>query len=446
MSNYVAAIDLGTTKVVTIVGEKTPVGMKIVGYSEAPSAGVMRGEVVNIQKVLDSLVPTIRKVEEQIEGFHMTEAYVGIAGQNIRCEASSIKRNRSNPSALISQNEIDAMLKEVYDSRVSNGEKVLHVIPQSYIVDEHMGIVEGDVVGMDGKEIQGNYRLFIGRVNSAAHSEQVVKRAGIKLNQLVLEPIASAKALLTNDEKELGVAMVDIGGGTTDLLIYEDNIIRHTAVIPFGGNAITEDIRQICGVSLKHAEALKKLHGTCLTEFAPEDKTIVIKGSNGEVSKEVPFKLLASAIEARVSEIIATVMYEIEKSSFKDKLKSGIVITGGSANLTHLQNIFKQLTGYKIRIAGPDPNMVTPNSMEDIYKPSASTAVGLILCGEELGSAINMAPSEAPSTLFENTEVEEVPKEKATGTDSPKKKVKKPKASTLIDSLFGLKDANDNDA
>ncbi len=381
MSKYVTAIDLGTTKVVTIVGEMTSIGVKIIGYSEAPSSGVMRGEVINIQKVLEALLPTIKEIEEQIDDFKVKDVYVGIAGQNIRCDANSIKRHRSNPSILITKQEIDTMQKEMYQSRVAPGEQVLHVIPQSYNIDEHMGIP--DAIGMDGKEIDGNYRLFIGRTNSATHSESVIRRANLNLKHLILEPIASAKALLTDDEMELGVAMVDIGGGTTDLLIYYDNIIRHTAVIPFGGNSITEDIRQICGVSLKHAEALKKQHGSCISEFAPENKSIAIKGKNGEVSKEVTFKLLSSAIEARVSEIIATVMYEIEKSSYKDKIRRGIVLTGGSSQLNHIQNLTKQITGYNVRIAFPDTGVITPNSREEIYKPSASTAVGLILKGFE---------------------------------------------------------------
>lgn len=448
MTEYIAAIDLGTTKVVTIVGEKSAGGIKIIGYSEAPSNGVMRGEVVNIQKVLDSLAPTIKEVQAQVEdlGVQIKNVYVGIAGQNIRCDSNSIKRHRINPSELINKGEIQSMLEEMYQSRVSPGEEVIHVIPQSYNIDEHMCI--NDPVGMDGKEVDGNYRLFIGRANSAAHSGKVINRAGLNLKKLILEPIASAEAVLSQDEKELGVAMVDIGGGTTDLLIIQDNIIRHTAVIPFGGNSITEDIRQICGVSLKHAEALKKQHGSCISEYAPEGKFIAIKGQGGVVSKEVPYKLLSSAIEARVSEIIATVQFEIEKSGYKDKLSSGIVLTGGSANLNHIQNITRQITGLPVRIAFPDSTILMSTSKEDVYKPSASTAVGLVIKGFELSEDEEYRQSVPVGNvdIFGNPIREEATKKTET---SSKPQVKRPKKNiqerlgSFFDDMFK---STDNDA
>lgn len=444
--DYVAAIDLGTTKVVTIVGEKSAGGIKIVGYSEAPSNGVMRGEVVNIQKVLDSLTPTIKEVQQQVEDleFQIKEVYVGIAGQNIRCDANSIKRHRINPSSLIEESEVQSMLQEMYQSRVAPGEEVLHVIPQSYNVDEHMCV--DDPVGMDGNEVDGNYRLFIGRANSAAHSGKVINRAGLNLKKLILEPIASAEAVLSPEDKELGVAMVDIGGGTTDLLIIKNDIIRHTAVIPFGGNSITEDIRQICGVSLKHAEALKRQHGSCISEYAQEGRVISIKGQGGVMSKEVSYKLLASAIEARVSEIIATVQFEIEKSGYKDKLSNGIVLTGGSANLNHIQNITKQITGMPVRIAFPDTSILMSTSREEVYKPSASTAVGLVIKGFELAEEEADAvqrKEQGNVDIFGNPIKEE---EKAAETKNVKQPgTKKPKRK-LIDVLGGLFESQDNDA
>ncbi len=444
MSNYVAAIDLGTTKVITIVGEKTVAGVKIIAYAETPSEGVMRGEVVNIQKVLNSLLPSVASARQQIEdtGYTLNDVYVGIAGQNIRCDSGSIKRQRSNPTALITKDETNSMLEEMYNSRVAPGEQVLHVIPQSYNVDEHMEISEPE--GMEGKEIDGNYRLFYGRVNSATHSQSVITRSGLHLKKLILEPIASARALLTDDEKELGVAMVDIGGGTTDLLIYFDNTIRHTAVIPFGGNSITEDIRQICGVSLKNAEGLKKVHGSCISEYAQDGKTIAIKGKDGEITKEIPFKLLSEAIEARVSEIIASVLYEIEKSTYKDKIKKGIVLTGGTSNLNHISSLTKQITGYDVRIAFPNENVIMPNSVEDIYKPGASTAVGLVLKGFDIEAGLEeekIASKEQPLTdIFGRAVSEESTKSKNTPNRTPKanRKGMKERLGGMIDNLFAM--------
>ena len=263
MNNYIAAIDLGTTKVVTLIGEKTDSGIKIIAFREAPSKGVMRGEVVNIQNVLDSMMPLIEDIKREHE-IEIKEVYVGIAGQNIKCTTARISRNRGRSDELISESEVDEMMKEMANSRVNAGEKILHVIPQAYNVDDHIGMQSA--TGMTGTRIEGDYKLFIGKTNSVEHSRLVINRAGLKLKELILEPVASAKAVLTDDEMELGVAMIDIGGGTTDLLIYEDNIIRHTAVIPFGGNSITEDLRQGCGVSLRNAEQIKIQYGSCYSE------------------------------------------------------------------------------------------------------------------------------------------------------------------------------------
>ncbi len=379
MKKHVAAIDLGTTKVVSLVGEMTESGYKIVAFKEAPSKGVMRGEVVNIQNVLDSLIPTIQEIKEE-DGIEISEVYVGIAGQNIKCNTIRNSRHRGKSDELISEKEIEDMEQEMFNSRVSAGEKILHVMPQSYNVDDHIGVK--DPVGMTGTEIDGDYKLFIGKVNSVEHSKLVINRAGLKLKELILEPVASAKAVLTEDEMELGVAMIDMGGGTTDLLIYEDNIVRHTAVIPFGGNSITEDLRQGCGISARNAEQMKIQYGSCYSEYAPENKTVIIPGIGGRESREVSFKVISSIIEARVEEIIEAVMYEIENSGYQDKLRAGIVITGGGSQLMYLCNYVKYKTGYDTRIAAPN-NSITFDSCEGVCKPSSSTAVGLIIKGFE---------------------------------------------------------------
>jgi len=380
MKKLVAAIDLGTTKVVSIVGEKTESGYKIVALKEAPSKGVMRGEVVNIQNVLESLRPTLEeiKIEDEIE---ITEVYVGIAGQNIKCNTARISRNRGRSSEWITEKEVAEMEREMFNSRVNAGEKILHVIPQSYNIDDNIGIKEA--VGMTGTRIDGDYKLFIGKTNSVEHSKIVIERAGLKLKDLILEPVASAKAVLTEDEMELGVAMIDMGGGTTDLLIIQDNIVRHTAVIPFGGNSITEDLRQGCGVSLRNAEQMKIQYGSCYSDRAPENKTVIIPGLGGRESREVSFKVIAGIIEARVEEIVDAIMYEIENSGYQDRLHAGIVITGGASLLKDLRDYIAFRTGFDARIASPNMGL-TYEGCEGTYKPSSSTAVGLVIHGFEL--------------------------------------------------------------
>ncbi len=444
MDSYIAAIDLGTTKIVTLVGEKTESGFRIVAYRETPSKGVMRGEVVNIQNVLESLLPSLEDIKNK-ESIEIKEVYVGIAGQNIKCLSQRLPRNRGKADDLISQSEIDEMMREMLNSRVSAGEKILHVIPQSFNVDDHMGV--DSACGMTGTRIEGDYKLFIGKMNSVEHSKHVINRAGLRLRELILEPVASAKAVLTEEEIELGVAMIDIGGGTTDLLIYHNNIIRHTAVIPFGGNAITEDLRQGCGVSLRNAEQMKIQYGSCYSEYAPENKTVIIPGIGGREPREVSFRVIAGIIEARVEEIIEAIMYEIENSGYMDKLGAGIVITGGGSQLTNLRQFIKVKTGYDTRIASP-VNNISFDTTQDICKPEFSTAIGLIMLGSEYESG---RTDEGPSctTLFpdEVIVVDSAYEKSAAKTTQREKTPHRRNPFSAIPSLFGnIFDNTNNEA
>ncbi|MFA5849631.1 MAG: cell division protein FtsA [Bacteroidales bacterium] len=445
MKRYIAAIDLGTTKVVSLVGEKTDSGYKIVSFREAPSKGVMRGEVVNIQNVLDSLIPTIKEIKQE-DGIEISEVYVGIAGQNIKCNTARHSRNRGKSDELISEKEIEEMEQDMFNSRVSAGEKILHVMPQSYNVDDHIGVK--DPVGMTGTQIEGDYKIFIGKINSVEHSKLVINRAGLILKDLILEPVASARAVLSEDEMELGVAMVDMGGGTTDLLIYEDNIVRHTAVIPFGGNSITEDLRQGCGVSSRNAEQMKIQYGSCYSEYAPENKTVIIPGIGGRESREVSFRVIAGIIEARVEEIIEAIMYEIENSGYQDKIRAGIVITGGGSQLTNLCQFVKFKTGFDTRIASPN-NSITFDSCEGVCKPSSSTAVGLIIKGfESEKSAKQTAEQEQHvATLFPKEQIPEVISDKGhKGQTDKREKRHGSFINQTLGVLGGIFDNSDNEA
>lgn len=416
MNNYVVAIDLGTTKVVTLVGEKTELGYKVIAYREAPTKGVIRGEVVNIQSVLDSLSPLIKDIKQELE-IEIKDVYVGIAGQNIQCTVQRLSRNRDLSNDLISEAEVEEMTREIRKSRVNAGEQILDVIPQSYNVDDHIGVETAS--GMTGTRIEGDYKLFIGKVVSAEHSKLVIDRAGLNLKKLILEPIASAKAVLTEDEMEVGAAVIDLGGGTTDLLIYHNNIIRHSAVIPFGGNSITEDLRQGCSVSLRNAEQIKVQYGSCYSEYVQENNTVTIPGIGGFQSRELKFSVIAGIIEARVEEIIEALMYEIENSGYMDKLGAGVVITGGGAQLTNIKELFQYKTGYPVRIALPDRRVINETN-QDIYKPSSSTAIGLLMLGfEKTYSCSESRP--ISQTLFDNKELE-------VDQEAPKKKKEKTKA------------------
>lgn len=388
MNRYIAAIDLGTTKIVTIVAEVSSNGVKVIGYNQAPyQGGVMRGNVVNIQKCQETLLPTLDCVNEQINTMpdsdprQISEVYVGISGHHLNCIENTLHRNRniSTSRQLINQEEVQTMIDEMFNTPVDAKEQVLEVIPQSFNVDEQIGC--SNIIGMDGDTIEAKFKLFVGKVSSVNHIKQVLNRANLILKKTYLSSIASAEAVLTDDEKELGVMMIDIGAGTSDVVVYYDNIIRHIAVIPFAGNAITQDIRLTCEVSFKNAELLKRQHGSCLSEQAQENKHIAIRDKYGNITQEIPYKYLAETIEARVCEIIATALHELELSGFKDKVKK-IVLTGGSSSLNHIQTLTKELSGLNVRLSTPiNPNILS-TSISEIYKPGASTAVGLILLGK----------------------------------------------------------------
>ena len=388
MNRYIAAIDLGTTKIVTIVAEVSSNGVKVIGYNQAPyQGGIMRGNVVNIQKCLETLLPTLDCVNEQINTMpdsdprQISEVYVGISGHHLNCIENTLHRNRniSTSRQLINQEEVQTMIDEMFNTPVDAKEQVLEVIPQSFNVDEQIGC--SNIIGMDGDTIEAKFKLFVGKVSSVNHIKLDLNRANLTLKKMYLSSIASAEAVLTDDEKELGVMMIDIGAGTSDVVVYYDNIIRHIAVIPFAGNAITQDIRLTCEVSFKNAELLKRQHGSCLSEQAQENKHIAIRDKYGNITQEIPYKYLAETIEARVCEIIATALHELELSGFKDKVKK-IVLTGGSSSLNHIQTLTKELSGLNVRLSTPiNPNILS-TSISEIYKPGASTAVGLILLGK----------------------------------------------------------------
>lgn len=379
MRSLIAAIDLGTTKVACIVGERIANTIKIIGYSQAPSRGIARGEVINIQNVLDSLVPVIHSVESGI-GAKINQVFVGLSGQNIRCVTTSNQTTRSEPDQIITKEETDKFTSSMYNTFVQNGEKVLYVIPQFYNIDDFMGI--SDPAGMSGQQIYANFKLFIGRNNSVNMRKNVVTRAGIEMKGGTLEPIASAKAVVTPDESELGVAILDIGGGTSKLLIIQDNIIRHAAVIPFGGNSVTEDIKMVCGITSKDAEIIKLQFGTCCPDYAPQKK-IVIPGVGGRGKKEIKLPALSKIIAARMIEIFEAADYEIGQSGYKNKLKGGLVLTGGVAKMQNITRLATMVTGLEAKVAYPQER-ISGESLPEVLSPESSTAVGLVLAGFEI--------------------------------------------------------------
>ncbi len=375
-NNIVAAIDIGTTKIVSIIGRKNEKNkLEILAFSKTESRGVKRGTVLNIEDTVNAIRKTVDEVIQQ-SGRPVSEVFVGIAGQHVKSIRNRGYINRDSYDEEITRADIHALVDDMFKIPIDVGEEIIHVLPQSFIVDNEHNIK--NPVGMTGKRLEANFNIVIGQVSSARNIEKCVSRVGLKVKDLILEPLASAEAVLTDDEKEAGVALIDIGGGTTDLAVYFDGIIRHTAVIPFGGNVVTEDIKQGCSILLRQAELLKVQFGSALGDMAPDDKVVTIPGISGREPKEISFKNLAYIIQSRMEEIIDAASFEIENSGFFDQLSAGIVLTGGGALLTHLSQLVKFRTGLDVRIGSPNEHLAGEPD-DEINHPMYSTAVGLIL-------------------------------------------------------------------
>jgi cell division protein FtsA len=379
-NNIVAAIDIGTTKIVTIVGRMNDMGkLEIIGMSKTPSKGVKRGVVLNIEEAVNAIRYTVDEVQKQV-GFMIKEAYVGIAGQHITSLQNRGYILRDSYEEEITKEDTDRLLAEMFKISIQPGEEIIHVIPQSYVVDNETGVK--NPIGMFGKRLEGNYHIVIGQTSSARTIERCVNRVGISVKKMILEPLASAAAVLTEDEIEAGVALVDIGGGTTDIAVYYDDIIKHTAVIPFGGNVITKDVMEGCSILNKHAELLKIQYGSALGDLAEEAKVVAVPGISGREPKEVSIKSLAYIIQSRMEEIIDAIVYQLEGSDCLEKLTAGIVITGGGSQLRHLPQLVKYRTGLDVRIGKPDVQLGN-SDLKEVNHPMYSTSVGLLYKGFE---------------------------------------------------------------
>jgi cell division protein FtsA len=380
-NNILAAIDIGTTKIVTILGYiNENKKLDVIGMAKCPSKGIRRGVILNINEAVDAIKATVEEVQKQA-GFQIKQAFVGIAGQHIKSIRNRGYVNRDSYDTEITKADTERLLADMYKIPIELGEEIIHVIPQNYIVDSETGVK--NPIGMFGKRLEANFHIVIGEIASARNIERCVNRVGIKVKQLILEPLASSEAVLSEDEKEAGVALIDIGGGTTDIAVFHDDIIRHTAVIPFGGNVITKDIMEGCSILNKYAEQLKIQFGSALGDLAQDDKVVTVPGINGREPKEISFKSLAYIIQSRMEEIIDAALFEIENSGCMEKLSAGIVITGGGSLLRNLPQLVKFRSGMDVRIGYPNERLGEDNTNE-INHPMYSTSVGLLLKGHNL--------------------------------------------------------------
>ncbi len=374
-------LDIGTTKIVAMIGKRNEFGkVQILGVGKSKSLGVHRGVVNNITQTIQSIQAAVNEAELSSD-CKIESVTVGIAGQHIRSLQHSDYITRTNSELVINEEDIDRLINQVHKLVMLPGEEIIHVLPQEFKVDGQAEIKEP--VGMYGGRLEANFHVVVGQVSSIRNIGRCVKSAGLDLEGITLEPLASANAVLSFEEKEAGVALIDIGGGTTDLAVFKDGIIRHTAVIPFGGNVITDDIKEGCSIIEKQAELLKIKFGSAWPGENKENEIVSIPGLRGRDPKEITLKNLSKIIHARTVEIIEQVYLEIKNYGHeeqKKKLIAGIVLTGGGSQLKHLKQLVEYITGMDTRVGYPNEHLAGETD-KDVTIPLYATAVGLVLDG-----------------------------------------------------------------
>ena len=380
IGDYMVGLDIGTTKISIMIGRKNQYDkLEILGTGRAVSNGVARGIVANIDKTVISIKEAVDEAKQK-SGIDIDEVFVGIAGQHIKSLQHRGEIVRDNIDIEIDKSDIEKLKSNMFKLITIPGEEVIHVIPQEYTVDGEDGIQ--DPKGMAGVKLEANFHVITAQVGAVRNIMRCVEKAGLTPKELVLEPFASAVATLDEDELREGVALVDIGGGTTDVAIFLDKIIRHTAVIPFGGNVITKDIKTGLSILEKQAELLKIKFGSAMYTEDQENVMVSIPGLRGREPKEIAVKNLSEIIGSRYKEIIDLVYHEIKVSGYENKLMTGIVLTGGGAQIRNLKQFVAFVTGKETRIGYPNEHLGS-ESKDEVVSPMYATGVGLVLKGFE---------------------------------------------------------------
>ena len=383
-TDIIVGLDIGTTKIACFVGVRGEnERVKILGFGKTESSGVEHGVVKNIKDAADAIRRAVDEASEQA-GVDVDEVWVGIAGQHIKSRPSQGSVMIPPEHELIEQEDVDRLVGDQYNTMLEPGEEIIHVFPQQYYVDNEALSRDVPPVGVAGKVLKADFHMVTGNVQNLQYIKLAVSRAGLKIQGVVLEPVASAKAVLDESDRDAGVAMVDIGGGTTDIAIFHERIIRHTSVLPLAGNAITNDIREGCNILKKQAESLKVKFGSCLVQAVPENDVISIPGIRSQAPREIYVKTLAGIINARTKMIMEQVDYEIKLSGYGKKLIAGVVLTGGGAQLKNIKELCELVTATDTRIGIPNEHL-EPDSVNynELMHPMYATGIGLVLYGLE---------------------------------------------------------------
>lgn len=389
-------LDLGTTKIACIIAESDEIGKpRIVGVGVSPSHGLKRGMVVNLDKTVESIKRAVEEAE-RMAGVKIDSCYAGIAGDHIVSMNCKGVVAVSKPTEEITQKDVDRVLDQAKAVALPMDREILHIIPIEYVVDDQPGIK--DPVGMCGVRLEAEVHIVTGAVASAQNIYRSIQRAGLKVKDLVLQPLASSYAVLDQDEKELGVVLLDIGGGTTDIAIFKDESIRHSQVIALGGEHITNDIAVGLRTPYNRAEEIKKRYGVGIVSLIEEDQNFKVPGVGGREEKVVSKKMLASIIEPRLEEILTIAHREIKKTKYADLLAAGVVITGGTARLDGVENLAEQIFNLPVKIGIPKE---LSGLTDVVSNPIHATGVGLVRYAMERRNIELLPPGEGEK-LFEN--------------------------------------------
>ncbi len=438
----IVGLDIGTTKVACIVGRKAENGkIEILGYGKTISTGVRRGVVTNIFDTVEAIKTAVKQASDQ-SGVEINRVSVGIAGQHIKSLQHRGVLMRDNHETEISEAELERLRNDTFKINMTPGEEIIDVIRQDTYVD---GELATNPVGMLGSKIEANFHVIIGQTSAAKNIIKCIQSAGLDMDYMILEPIASAQAVLDEDEKDAGVVLIDIGGGTTDIAIFKDKKIQHTAVIPFGGNIITEDICSGCSIIKHYAEEVKVKFGSALASENRDDEVVSIPGIRGRDPKEISFKSLAHIIQARLEEIFELVKYEIQKAKTDNQLIAGIVLTGGGAMMKHIQQLAEFKTGLEVRIGYPNEHL-NQTEMKELSSPMYSTSIGIVIETiarmehDEFLQASKDAEEERKRSKLQVEPVVEAPKQDENGPDQDKSEGKKKKGIDLKKIVSSLTD------
>jgi cell division protein FtsA len=394
--NMIVGLDIGTSKVVAIVGKRKMDGtIEVVGIGSHPSRGLKRGVVVNIETTVQAIQRAVEEAE-LMAGCRIHSVYAGIAGSHIKSlNSHGIVAIRDRE---VTQADIDRVIDAAQAVAIPADQKILHILPQEFVIDSQEGIKEP--MGMSGVRLEAKVHLVTCAVNAAQNIEKCVKRCGLEVDDIILEQLASSHAILTEDEKELGVCVVDIGGGTTDIAVFTGGAIRHTAVIPIAGDQVTNDIAMALRTPTQNAEEIKIKYACALTQLAGADETIKVPSVGDRAPRDLSRQALAEVVEPRYEELFTLVQSELRRSGFEDLIPAGIVITGGSSTMEGVVELAEEIFHMPVRLACPQ---AVSGMTEVVNNPIYATGVGLLIHGfrqMDLGRVPALKGEDAP-TLFE---------------------------------------------